>query len=478
MSRPSIPSEAYFNFELSNQNILKDCLFQYGQCTLFKDQDDWLLKDNPYVRTLRPRIFPYLDFSEPLTLSNLLCYNSLSANRTLLTIFEQDFVLLPKNEFSKKRADFEAFYSLKLRTLGAIIRPYLEKYIFSFLDAEISITGKWKTANLLEYLTEYAENVQKTENSQAMDAIQSSIDPVHAAKTFLIQLAGDFLVESSAMSRNILGSFGQVQSELFKVVIDEYGYGVHTTKHSSLFEQTLQSASLDPTPHAYWQFYLTSSFVLNNYYNWVSSDHSKIFRYFGAVFYAETTFIKSCKLMAETFRKVFGKAVDLLYFEEHVHIDCHHSRMVLENLIKPAIAIWGEEIIPEVIRGFEEAKLLSTIADQDFINQVNWSDNCSNYKALALPIYTKIQDGTINPKMQKFVEPCGELSVTHVHDGDELCYIQSGIMKFLTGYDRYTLLHAGEGIVIQRNRLHGAIIESNQCVYEIYSIGDYQKCLS
>ena len=80
--------------------------------------------------------------------------------------------------------------------------------------------------------------------------------------------------------------------------------------------------------------------------------------------------------------------------------------------------------------------------------------------------------------MQQFIEPRGELSVTHVHDGDELCYTQSGVMKFVTGHNRYTILNAGEGTVIQHNRLHGAIIESEECVYNIYSIGDYQKCLS
>jgi hypothetical protein len=125
------------------------------------------------------------------------------------------------------------------------------------------------------------------QNSPVMKAIEDSSNPVHAAKTFLIQLAGDFLVESSAMSRNILGSYGSIQSELFKVVIDEYGYGVHQSKHSRLFEETLESVGLESTPHSYWQFYLTSSLMLNNYFNYISGDHSKFFRYLGAIFYAE-----------------------------------------------------------------------------------------------------------------------------------------------------------------------------------------------
>jgi mannose-6-phosphate isomerase-like protein (cupin superfamily) len=261
-------------------------------------------------------------------------------------------------------------------------------------------------------------------------------------------------------------------------VIDEYGYGVHKTKHSHLFEKTLESVGLESTPHTYWQFYLTSSLMLNNYYNYICADHSKFFRYLGAIFYAETTFIKSCEQMAKTMKKVFGSTVDARYFLEHVHIDHHHSRMVFDKLVKPAIATYGETVIPDIVRGFEEAKLLSDIADQDFIDQVHWADDGLKYKSLALPVYAKIQDGSIKPKMQQFIEPRGELSVTHVHDGDELCYIESGVMKFVTGDNRYTILNAGEGTVIHHNRLHGAIIESEECVYNIYSIGDYQKCLS
>ena len=80
--------------------------------------------------------------------------------------------------------------------------------------------------------------------------------------------------------------------------------------------------------------------------------------------------------------------------------------------------------------------------------------------------------------MAHIVEPYGELSNTHSHQGDELCHIVSGTMKFVSGFDSYQILEAGEGTVIRADRLHGAVIESDECVYEIHSIGDYRKCLS
>lgn len=477
MNHRVIPRLQSLPAELRDPAFFKRCLIEYGESALFIDTEEWLSDDNPYRRTLRPHVFKYLDFSRPLRRDELLTYTGLSANRTLLTIYESDFLLLPRKDFGAKRQDFEEFYSPRLKVLGEIVRPELESFLFHFLGEEISVTGHWTASSLKAYLEDYARSIRQGSDNKAMAAILGSADPVHAAKTFLIQLAGDFLLESSAMSRNILGRYGAIQSALFKVVIDEYGYGVHKTKHSTVFERLLERCGLDSSPHTYWQFYLTSSLLLNNYYNWICRDHSRFFRYLGAIYQAETAFIASCQQMADMMRQVFGADAEVQYFLEHVHIDQHHSRMVLDELIMPAIESFGEGIILDIVRGFEEGKLLGDIAEQDFCQQVRWSDNGGKYKTLHPAIYARIKEGSIHPKMQQFVEPRGELSVTHVHDGDELCHIQSGVMRFVTGHERYTLLHAGEGTVIQRNRLHGAIIDSEECVYNIYSIGDHQKCL-
>lgn len=464
--------------DLGDYDLFKRCLVQYGESHLFVDTEEWLSHDNPYRRTLRPHVFKHLDFSKPLRWDELLTYTSLTANRTLLTIYEQDFLLLPRQDLEAKRADYEEFYSGRSAALAAVVRPWLERYVFDALEREVSVTGRWTASALEAYFQDFAASLRRSDDNKAVAAILSSSDREHATKTFLIQLAGDFLLEASAMGRNVLGHYGPLQSALFKIVIDEYGYGVHETKHSTLFERLLCAYGLDPRPHTYWQFYLTSSLALNNYYNWISRDHSKFFRYVGAIFQAETAFIHSCAQVAEALRAVFGPTAEVQYFLEHAHIDHHHSRMVFDQIVKPAVAAYGEWIIPEIVRGFEEARLLGQLAEQDFCDQVSWSDGGSRFKELHPAVYAKIQSGAIKPSRQQFVEPRGELSVTHVHDGDELCHIESGVMHFVNGYDRYTVLRAGEGTVIQHNRLHGAIIDSDECVYTIYSVGDYRPCVS
>ncbi|HEU4733002.1 MAG TPA: iron-containing redox enzyme family protein [Kofleriaceae bacterium] len=478
MSHKVIPPTPEAERILTDYRIARECLSQFGRGEIFQDTDTWTISDNAYRRPLRPHVLHHLDFSKPATRDELLNYSSLAANRALLTMYEGDFVFLPDHGLDGKLDDQRSFYDDGRAVMAAIARPWLERYLFSFLDREVTISGHWTPATVLEYFTAFAEQAARRSGNPATDAVLASRNREHAARVFLIQLANDFLVESSAMARNLPGNYGALQSALFKIVIDEYGYGVHGSKHSTLYEQLMRSVGLDPTAHAHWQFYLTSTLLLNNYYNHICRDHRKLFRYVGAIFYAETTFIHTCRDYAEMMRQVFGRDADVAYFLEHVHIDHHHSRMVLNELVVPVLERFGAVAVHDLVRGFEEARVLAELADRDFVAQVAWADGELQFKSLADPIGARVRAGTLKPPVQRFIEPRGELSVTHVHDQDELCLIVSGVMRFVNGFERGVLLHPGEGTVIQRQRLHGAIIESEECVYDIHTIGDHTRCLS
>lgn len=447
--------------------LFRAALQCYASNPLFADTEEWVMGDNPYRRPVRPKALPYLDFTKPLRRDATCTYHALSAHRLLFNIYENDLLFLPAERFGAMQEDFARFYSEETKVLGDVLRPTLEAHVF----------GTW-TVEALQARFLALPEAHEASPSRVMTAVRTSTNPQHAAVTLLIQLAGDFLSEASPMARNVLGNYGASLSELFKILIDEYGYGVHATKHSTLFEATLKSCGLLAQPHAYWQFYLTSALALNNYFHYVSKSHQRFFRYLGALYYAEATFSHTCRQIVHMLRDVFGSAVDTRYFAEHVHIDLYHGRMVFNKLILPVIARCGEAVIGEIVRGCEECQLLQEIADSDFIAQVAWSDAGEKYKALAQPVLASIAAGRITPRKQRFIEPRGELSVTHVHDGDELCHIVSGVMEFVTGHNRSVFLHAGEGTVIFRQRLHGAIIASEECVYDIYSIGDYTACLS
>jgi hypothetical protein len=468
--RPQAPFEEAFAASLQ----------RYAGDPLFSDNLDPVLPNHPYRRPVRPQDLSELDFDTPMTRQQALDSASLAANRILLNVYEADMVFLPRTVQDGWFEEFQRFYDVETAVHREIVRSKLERYLFSFLEDEIDVSGTWTPEQLEAWLVAQVASAD-AEPSPVFDAVLRSRDPEHAAQTLMIQFAGDFLSEASAMARNVLGNYGPAQSELFKIVIDEYGYGLHETKHSTLFEVLMESIGLASDPHAYWQFYLTSSNMLNNYFHYVSKNHARFFRYLGAVFYTESTLPVYCRLTSQMLKEVYGSRVATRYFDEHVHIDQHHGRMALDKLVLPIVRQYGATVIPEIVRGVSEFRLLTSIADQDVIDQIAWSDGEHHYKQLHDTVYQAVREGRANPTPRHIAlsEKDDEATVTHVHDWDEVLHVHSGTMRFTTGNDRGVLLHAGEGTVIIRNRLHGAVIESPECSFEVYQFdGDYAKCFS
>ncbi len=450
---------------------IKPLIDRFAASPLFGDSTAWIIKDNPYRRPVDRKMVQQLDFSRPLKKAEILGASALAAHRMLLNIYETDLIFLPDNDFASKRSDFHSYYSNDNKLLGELIRPTLEAHVFSFFKDEIDITGKWTVVALQSYLESILEKHVHSE-LEICTRILASPDPQRAAKALLIQVAGDFLSEASASSRNVLGKYGEIQSELFKIVIDDYGYGVHRAKHSTLFENTLATCGLVSDVHAYWQFYLSSSLALNNYYHYVSRDHSKYFQAIGAIAVAEAMFSHTCREISKMLRLVFGKAVDTYYFDEHFHIDAHHGRMAFEYVVTPAIARHGDSVIPEIVRGMEELQLITSMADDDFMAQLAFADTLDELQARAQPILRQILEGELQSTPTTYVEDRGQSLITRVYDYDKLYTVESGALDLAIGHDHSVRLEHGETIIVPRQRLHGTAVASENCRYLTYDLQD------
>jgi hypothetical protein len=446
----------------ANDALLNQCVQAYAGAGVFRGSAQPWVEDNPFRRQLLNEGFDDFDTEIPLSLDNVRTNASLVANRILMSIYERDFVFLPARDLEHKWGDFQAYYSDELRLLGEVIRSQLERYVFSSVEREVSISGPWTIEAFEAYFEDFRQNFTAEGNAKLMAAITSTRNPVAAAQTYLIQLAGDFLVESSAMARNAIGNYGQLQSELFKVIIDECGYGVHSTRHSTLYQKVLESRGFDPVPHTYWQFYLPSSFYLNNYYSYICRDHSHLFRYFGAILQVETAFRISCRQMADMMTSVFGPSAETDYFLEHVHIDTHHSRMVLENLIVPAVKTYGNSILGDILRGFEESQIVGSLFGEGISAQVAWGDSLT-----AGP--TDQPDDRSKPlRVTSFIDLAADRSWngTRVSDVDTTYLVKSGELDLVAGYGIVATFGAGQEVHVPAGMLY-AVCPSSDCAYDI-----------
>lgn len=448
---------------------VKPLIERYAARPLFADTAEWVIRDNPYRRPVDWKTVQQLDFSRFLGKTEILGASALAAHRMLLNIYETDLIFLPASDFATKRNDFSSYYSNDNKLLGEVIRPTLEAHVFNFLKVDIDVTGKWSVEALKSYLHSIVEKHEQSE-LEICATVLGSADPQRAAREFLIQVAGDFLSEASASSRNILGKYGEIQSEFFKIVIDDYGYGVHPAKHSTLFENTLATCGLMSDVHAYWQFYLSSSLAINNYYHYVSRDHSKYFQAIGAIAVAEAMFSHTCRQISKMLRAVFGKAVDTYYFDEHFHIDAHHGRMAFDYVVTPAIARHGDSVIPEIVRGMEELQLLTSLADEDFMAQIAFAEAADGLKARAQQTHQQILDGRLKNAGTSHVENRSQSLVTRVCDHDKLYVVESGALDLVIGQDHSVRLDRGEAIIVTRERLHGTAVASEECRYHTYDL--------
>ncbi|WP_114860693.1 iron-containing redox enzyme family protein [Azospirillum brasilense] len=432
---------------------------------LFGQPMSFLNEDNPFLRPLRRQDAATIDLTVKLAPSQIATNAALFGQRLLTTIYEAELLFLPETMDRPRREAFAAFYDDDLKCLGERLRPGLEHQLFGFLDDEIETSGHWTMPSFRAY-AEHALAQANTGESAVVRAILEARNPATAADEFLVQLSSDFITEASAMARNVLGNYGPAQSGLFTILIDEYGYGVPASKHSTIFETTLKSRGLDHRPHAYWQFFLPSSLALVNYFHLVSRNHKHFGRYVGALLYTEATLAEANRQQSEMLRRIFGAEVDTRYFDEHHEIDAHHGRMAMERVIVPLVERVGDWILADVVRGFEEFKLLQTLADKDLMDQLAFGDRL--FKApMAGDFCSSHPDMWSGPDVLTFTEPKGEVSVLHIHDQAELFQVTEGAVEFTVGPLHSIELAAGQSIVIPGGRLHGTRVLSDTCSYRI-----------
>ena len=449
------------NVQLISTKNFTEVLRDYVSHSCFNDAR--LIPQNPYQRPLRRKDLVDHDFTIPITYNEIVTNKNLLIHRILNTIYEQDLLLLD-DSFNTEQGytDFQAFYDPEFVALGKSIKPVLEYTAFSFLKKEIEVIGNWTKEKFNCYvsrlITEY-----ESEPSMLCEVIRNSVQPVLAAKNMLIQMAPDFLTEASAMGRALLGSFGVEQSEMMKVFIDEYGYGVHDTKHSTLFEKTLHSVGLSHKIHTYYNDYLPTSLMLGNYFHYLCSNRANHFQHLGALFYSEAVIPHFNRQISKTLKSIIS-GIDTAYFDEHVHIDSHHQRMVLDKMILSGIDHYGEDIIDEILLGIESQKMLMALADADLIAQIHFMNQLYKQEQITLSNFNKI--GNLRP----FDEIKDELTSGHLHNETELFTVNQGSLTFYYSPLAPITLTAGESIIIPKGRLHSTVIQSDKINYTVQSV--------
>ncbi len=420
-------------------------------CEPYRPAADWLL-ESPYHRPTDLSALPVETLDEPLRPDTLLTQRSLVLNRLLFNIYQQNNLYLPEGGFSDAdtRA-FQGFYAPQFVAANALVRPALDRTCFDFLSREISVDGPWTIEHLEEYCTRLLADYEATPSDLCL-RIEASPHPQQAARAYLVQLAVDFLAEASQMALALPGNYGPAQSEMMKIFIDEFGYGVHQKKHSTLFVKTIESVGLSARMHTYYYWYLPSSLLLTNYFFWTTVHKPSWFESLGGLYWAEAVNPYFHRRFGQLLKKVFGREkTDTGYFDEHAGIDLHHRRMAFDKLMRPMVRQYGDAVIPAMVRGIETYRLLGDLTERDFLAQMDFCDALLTGGAAA--------SGPVDLSLAE-ERPRGFLLEPRVCDVDTVVAVARGEVEVDAGYLQPRRLGAGEAVRVPAGRMVGARVVS------------------
>lgn len=276
-------------------------------------------------------------------------------HQTLMRSYQGRYTLLPSSMSDGGSEEtiidrLERHYDPRtMRELDAL-RIDLEAELVEPLVAEASrrMAGVDPTA----YVAELLPAIRATPPSAFLDFLETSPHREHYYRHFLIQSSVDLLAEASASALGIIGEFGEPQSALFRILIDEFGYGEHSKKHSVLFRNTIRGFGLNTEYNAYWPLFDTPALAVHNIIHFMFQTPRHFFKQVGFLLYAETSYQHST---GEHFRylRQFHPGIDGTYFGEHAHIDIHHTAMVVDEVVKPLVAKYGPEAGHDILTGAE-----------------------------------------------------------------------------------------------------------------------------
>ena len=304
-----------------------------------------------------------------------------SKARQLHDAYEKDILFIPNNLEGDHAKFLAERYSRSEMEAAEAERPSLEDDVFSIigdqLNTELLTASRSELVDFFHKRIEDEERALKSpEADSTIRAIRESTAPRDNLLRLLIQFSIEFLTEGSNMALYVGGAYGPLQSNLFKILIDEMGGGIYANKHSHLFENMCTSLQLDPIPGAYKDHILTSNYLISNYMYNVCRNKRFFFRYLGVFFRNEACFVNWQQQLSIISREVFGENADSSYFDVHAEVDQVHGRSALTDCVLFAIDQYGDAIIPEVLRGYFELSVYQDLLDIEFRHQMRVAEKC------------------------------------------------------------------------------------------------------
>jgi len=186
----------------------------------------------------------------------------------------------------------------------------------------------------------------------------------------------DGLVEGSRLSRILGGAANEIQSTLTKVLLEEYGNGRLSRKHSTFFAQMLTEFGMHTQPESYFDLVPWEVLAAANH-NFLVTERKRYFlRYNGGLTYFEVAGPSAYRNYLAAAQRLGLSDAAMGYWELHIREDERHGRWMIDDVALPLAEQYPNEAW-ELVLGYDQEKLMGDRAGAAVVRSAREADQAA-----------------------------------------------------------------------------------------------------
>ncbi|MBD2538246.1 iron-containing redox enzyme family protein [Coleofasciculus sp. FACHB-SPT36] len=187
----------------------------------------------------------------------------------------------------------------------------------------------------------------------------------------------DGLVEGSRLSRILGGTANAVQCTLVKVLLEEYGNGRLSRKHSTFFAQMLDEFGMNTEPEGYFDLVPWEVLACANHNFLVTERKIYFLRYCGGLTYFEVAGPAAYKTYLAAAQRLNLSDAAMGYWELHIREDERHGQWMLDDVAMPLVDKYPNDAW-EIVLGYDQEKLMGDRAGVAIARSAREADREAN----------------------------------------------------------------------------------------------------
>ncbi|NJN85447.1 MAG: iron-containing redox enzyme family protein [Leptolyngbyaceae cyanobacterium SL_7_1] len=167
----------------------------------------------------------------------------------------------------------------------------------------------------------------------------------------------DGLVEASRMSRILGGASNEIQCMLIRVLMEEYGNGRFSRKHSTFFAQMMAELGLNTQPEFYFDLAPWELLASINHNFLLTECKQHFLRYNGGLTYFEIVGPSIYRDYMAAAQRLGLSDAAMGYWELHIREDERHGQWMLEEVALPLATMYPQNAW-QLVLGYDQEKLI------------------------------------------------------------------------------------------------------------------------